>query len=519
MSWTVVGLIVTVLMGGFIAYNGDIIGRRYGKRRATLLGLRPRHTAVLVTTVTGVLISALTVGIIFLVTPPVRRVILEGERAIRAGARLQSENARLHAQVVMTREELSLLQESQARLEARYVARQRELLREIQESAGRLDRERARLDEARRLAGRAEAAKRVEMQRSRELARRNAGLERRNAELTTFNDDMGARNVELTRINGDLARANVDLVARNEDALRQSTVLEARNAELLQGNETLSRNKDVLLAVNRSLIDENGALQSEKQNMLAERDRLDMEMRGVFADVMELARALRSRRVIAHAGEDLARDTLPAGSSPDMVRERIGALLHKSHLVALERGAAAGERARAVEIQPKRFVTVSDAGATVSPVVSELDRTEALVSRLAWSPEPVCLVTVAVANAVEREPVSVDIQPFPDRLVYRKGQVLGTRRLETERTPTEVFDAIVSFLRSVGQSAMSRGMIPRLDASTGEPQVGALAAGEIAGLMERVRGAGRRVQLSAIAATDIYASEPLRLEFGVRPVL
>jgi len=519
MPWTVIGLIVTVLMGGFIAYNGDIIGRRYGKRRATLLGLRPRHTAVLVTTVTGVLISALTVGVIFLVTPPVRRVILEGERAIRTSSRLQRENARLHGQVENTRRELTRLQESQARLEREYVARQRELVGEIQKSAARLARERSRLAEARRLAARAEAARRIETRRAREIARRNAGLERRNAELTRFNDDLGARNVALTRINGDLARANVELGAKNEEAQRQSTVLEARNAALTESNETLARNNQTLLSVNRSLLEENGRLQAEKQTLLAEQERLSRSLRGVFADVMELARALRSRRVIAHAGEDLARDTLPAGSAPDKVRERIAALLHKAHLVALERGAAPGERARAVEIQDKRFVTVSDTGTTVSPPVSESDRIEALVSRLAWSPEPICLVTVAVANAVEREPIPVDIQPFPDRLIYRKGQVLGTRRIDAGGTPTEVFDTIVSFLRSVGQVAMSRGLIPRLDAATGEPQVGSLAAGEIAGLMERVRGAGRRVQVSAIAASDIYASEPLRLEFGVQPAL
>src|SRR6266581_2286284 len=81
--WTTLALILTVLMGGFIAYNGDLIGRKFGKRRVTLFHLRPKHTAILITSVTGVLISAFTTAIAFLLVPQVRDVIMHGEDAIK----------------------------------------------------------------------------------------------------------------------------------------------------------------------------------------------------------------------------------------------------------------------------------------------------------------------------------------------------------------------------------------------------------------------------------------------------
>src|SRR6266851_23773 len=81
--WTALALILTVLMGGFIAYNGDLIGRKFGKKRVTLFHLRPKHTAILITSVTGVLISAFTTAIAFLLVPQVRDVILNGEDAIK----------------------------------------------------------------------------------------------------------------------------------------------------------------------------------------------------------------------------------------------------------------------------------------------------------------------------------------------------------------------------------------------------------------------------------------------------
>ena len=49
----IAALIVT---GGAIAVIGDRVGSRVGKKKLSLFGLRPRHTSVIVTIVTGVLI-------------------------------------------------------------------------------------------------------------------------------------------------------------------------------------------------------------------------------------------------------------------------------------------------------------------------------------------------------------------------------------------------------------------------------------------------------------------------------
>jgi hypothetical protein len=37
-------LIIIALMGGLIAYMGDKLGTKVGKRRMSLFGLRPKHT-------------------------------------------------------------------------------------------------------------------------------------------------------------------------------------------------------------------------------------------------------------------------------------------------------------------------------------------------------------------------------------------------------------------------------------------------------------------------------------------
>src|SRR5438552_18659143 len=97
--WTGLALFLTVCMGGIIAYNGDVIGRRYGKRRVTMFGLRPKYTAILVTSVTGVLISAGTALALFLAVPPVREVIMDGEWAIQKSHDLQITNKVLNGEL------------------------------------------------------------------------------------------------------------------------------------------------------------------------------------------------------------------------------------------------------------------------------------------------------------------------------------------------------------------------------------------------------------------------------------
>jgi len=67
--------IALVAAGGLIAYIGDTIGKRLGRRRATLFGLRPRWTAILVSTTTGVLIALMSLGILLTFSGRVREAL------------------------------------------------------------------------------------------------------------------------------------------------------------------------------------------------------------------------------------------------------------------------------------------------------------------------------------------------------------------------------------------------------------------------------------------------------------
>ncbi|HMM20937.1 MAG TPA: DUF3084 domain-containing protein [Selenomonadales bacterium] len=74
---------VLAVMGGIIAYIGDKLGTKIGKRKLTIFGLRPKHTSILVTIVTGIVIAASTLGVLSLVSQDVRTALF-GMEALKA---------------------------------------------------------------------------------------------------------------------------------------------------------------------------------------------------------------------------------------------------------------------------------------------------------------------------------------------------------------------------------------------------------------------------------------------------
>lgn len=71
-------LIVTlVFVGGVIAYIGDRLGMNVGRKKLTLFGLRPKHTSMLVTIVTGVLIAGASIAVLAIASQDVRTALFK----------------------------------------------------------------------------------------------------------------------------------------------------------------------------------------------------------------------------------------------------------------------------------------------------------------------------------------------------------------------------------------------------------------------------------------------------------
>lgn len=127
--------LVLIIMGGVIAFFGDRIGSKVGKKRMTLFGLRPKYTSVIVTIIAGALISFSTIAVLAVVNENVR-VALFGL------SQLQSRMDNLNQEIKVKNNEL---ERGRLQLEARnkeYEARNKEyedVTRKSEETSRQLD--------------------------------------------------------------------------------------------------------------------------------------------------------------------------------------------------------------------------------------------------------------------------------------------------------------------------------------------------------------------------------------------
>ncbi len=101
--------LILIIMGGLIAFLGDRIGSKVGKKRMTLFGLRPKYTSVIVTIISGILISFFTIAVLAVVNENVR-VALFGL------SKLQNQMSELNQEIKVKNREL---EKGKLQLEAR----------------------------------------------------------------------------------------------------------------------------------------------------------------------------------------------------------------------------------------------------------------------------------------------------------------------------------------------------------------------------------------------------------------
>ena len=73
-------IVVLIITGGAIAFIGDRLGSKVGKKKLSIFGLRPRYTSIIVTIFTGVCITTLTFGVMAAASQNVRTALFGMEK-------------------------------------------------------------------------------------------------------------------------------------------------------------------------------------------------------------------------------------------------------------------------------------------------------------------------------------------------------------------------------------------------------------------------------------------------------
>ena len=90
-----------ILVSGLVAFVGNLVGRGIGRRRLAILGLRPRHTAQLVTIITGMLITVVTLAVVLLVSNDARQALFHLQEVRRQVAEQEAKLKALQVRDVL----------------------------------------------------------------------------------------------------------------------------------------------------------------------------------------------------------------------------------------------------------------------------------------------------------------------------------------------------------------------------------------------------------------------------------
>ena len=200
-------ILVMIVTGGAIAFIGDKLGTKIGKKRLSILGLRPRHTSMVVTVVTGCLITGLSIGFMALISENVRTALF-GMEELRQTMDLTLK------ELDEATENLSLEQSEFEKANANLRESKAEII--------------ALKDEQEEL--------RAESDR---LKEGNERLEATNSELSAQNENLSSTNATLEADNKKLGEFNITLTADNEKLSSDNEKLNSDNSELEERNKRL----------------------------------------------------------------------------------------------------------------------------------------------------------------------------------------------------------------------------------------------------------------------------------------
>ncbi len=325
-------ILALLILGGVLSTLGDRLGSRVGKARLSLFNLRPRRTAVLITVLTGSMISALSLGLMLLVSTQLRVGLFEldelqdrlkdSRRALKA-----AEDERRQAKAASQKIESELI-DSRKR-----AATLRQELEPLQQQRSALEKERARL--------------------SQDIKARDADIQRTERELQSVRSRIKAGEQELVALEKDLL------------ALRRGSVAVRSGQVLARATVRLEQPSQAKQVVDRLLQEANlkayGSVRPgeppDRQILLVPRSdvkRLQSTIRQSGTWVVSLRSAtnvlrgesivyafpeVRPNRTIVRPDDVLATTTIEGEErSPDAIRNRLNLLLASSFAEVQRRG-------------------------------------------------------------------------------------------------------------------------------------------------------------------------------------
>jgi uncharacterized protein (DUF3084 family) len=495
-------LFLVVAIGGVIAYFADRLGRVLGKKRLSLLGMRPRHTAEFLTVCAGALIPLLTVSIVMLASAGVREWLLHGPALIAERNKAVGERTTARLELVSIGQQLTREQGRLNALQGKLTETER-VLRDLRKTEQSLRKDVSL--KTQQLGSARNQFKIVDYQYT--SVRKSFGTLRQtygalNSTYRSLNSQYKSLNTsyrELDRLRKEADaevtrdRAEVDKLTTRLNT--EQFQLQQTRTEYAQTQKDLDRAKHDLESAKLDLDDVNAQLKLTRS-----------QLQQTSETLITVKNITRIQPLMFARGEELARASLEQGLSEEQARIQVQRLIADASRVARQRGAST------------EGTHASEAGFILMPtqqgMLTTKEQEDDYVRLISRANRPTVIVALAFNNTFSGEFVPLRLQIYNNPVVYRKSQEIAETMVQGALSEDQILQEISAFIHAkVQQRAMQDNIIP---IAGQEKSFGQVSSAELLNLVRLIRNWGRNVRVVAYVDHDIRAGDTLDLKFTLK---
>ena len=551
---TLLYFLLLIPLSGFIAWLGDRIGHKSGKRRHTLFGLRPRHTAMVFTVGTGMCISLVSFALMCGLSKAFRMIVSDGQRLYDTNRQYKQSNldlARGNADLARFAEQRKqeAVQADQKRADALLAEKKAETAEQKAQVAAT----KAVAAEARAMGEQKKAEAQVG-QALGQLAAEKRSLKLAQTQLTNVQGTLKVRSASLKVANNRVAQAQQKVaeashrveVAQRDANTAQENVEHVRHAAeeaIAEQSKTLGERSRALAALQKQFDDQTTLYNAQKRATDQQQQTL-VALNAQVADSANHLRQiqlnterLRERGITYQVGEEIDRVAIKPGYNVWRVEAILTSFLSTAAKKAELRGARkdkGGERA--LVILPHLVTPDADASATAPTgtlavttkqgqpqIVTEDETIRAAAASIRTANTDVVVLVSAAANAVAGEPVAITLNLYKNPIVFSADTQIGDIHINGKGTPEEIAAALYTFLhQDVRSTLLHAGVIP-VSPGGSDPDttlsLGKMSDDERIRILDRIRQAGDNARVVVTASHDMRAGDlPVPLHFDVKGV-
>lgn len=455
-------IVAIIVLGGTIAALGDRLGTKVGKARLRIFNLRPRQTAMLVTIVTGLVIAASTLGILFSLSENLRKGIFEIDQIRKERREAQRGLSEVTEQKKEIEEELSIARREKEAIE--------EYLVQLNENFQKAN---------------------IEL----ELVRQQVtSLEQEVESLATEREELielrTQLNQQITASQETIANQAAQIENQTQDlAQRQRTIEQlAQQQQALQ--TTIKERDQKIIILDQAITRKNTRLENQQQQLTELEEQISFLNREVnileqyYQDYQEL----RESQIAIVRGQVLAFNVVQI-LDPKAVTEAINFLLRQANETAIK-------AANLDNIQKyQRIVQITES--QVKQLAREIDDGEEYVVR----------ILAAENYAAGEEQIRVFTDVTPNKQVFFPEQEIASVSLDMEEMSEAQIQARLDWLLAASEFRARRAGI------LGDIQIEDGKLKTIVNFVEAITEAKEPPdEIIALVSETAYTSGPLKLQ-------